>query len=622
MSSVCVLKLGGSVLTGDDALPAALAEIARHLDAGRRVVAVVSAQAGETDALLARAAALAAAPRPPLLAALLATGEARSAAALALAAEASGLPAELLDAGGLALRVDDDGDGDPTPAGLATPQLSQRLERHRLVVVPGFVGVDGDGAPRLLGRGGSDATAIFLAGELAARCVLVKDVDGWYTADPRRHPGAERYRTLSWDDAVGRPTPLVQPQAVRLARRRGTAFEVRGCGGGPGTLVGPRETAVEPRLDTLLVHRPALDGEPAGASSTPIYQTATFDLRAGGRWDYTRSGNPTREVLETQLARLDGADRSLACASGMAAVAAVLRLAPAGSRVVAGADLYGGTLRMLDRLSEPRGLDVELIDLVDPAAVAEALSRPAALVWVETPSNPRLAVTDLPPLARLARRAGALLAVDNSILSPAGQRPLALGADLAVQSATKVLGGHGDLTAGVVSTADPALGERLAAAQNAEGTALAPFEAWLLLRGLETLAVRLRRQVATAERLAGWLASAPGVARLHAAPGSYLLTLDAGTPAAAHRLAASLTLFRQAVSFGGVTSSIDLPCEMSHASVPQRWRHRVALSPSLVRLSIGLEDARDLRADLECGLAAATAAGPGADRALAVGAAP
>jgi len=353
------------------------------------------------------------------------------------------------------------------------------------------------------------------------------------------------------------------------------------------------------QLDTRLVHRPTIPGEPAAASSTPIYQSATFRVDQQGSWDYSRSGNPTRDVLERQLAGLDDARRSFAFSSGMAAVSATLRLVPSGARVVAGIDLYGGTLRLLDDLATDRGLDLVFVDPSDLGAVGRALEVETELVWIETPSNPRLEVVDLQQIATLTTLSGALLAVDNSILSPYRQRPLAAGADLAIQSATKVLGGHSDLTAGVVSVVDPQLADRLAFRQNAEGSALSPFESWLLLRGLETLGVRNRQQVANAEELARRLETAPEVEQLLTAPGSYVLSFDTGSLDRSRRLLTALELFRPTVSFGGVTSSINLPCEMSHASVPARWRSLLALSPSLVRLSVGIEDVQDLWADLD-----------------------
>ncbi|HSL82402.1 MAG TPA: PLP-dependent transferase [Thermoanaerobaculia bacterium] len=358
-----------------------------------------------------------------------------------------------------------------------------------------------------------------------------------------------------------------------------------------------------PRIATRLVHRPPVPGEPARATSTPIYQTATFALEpdGAGRWDYSRSGNPTRDVLEAQLAALDGAAGSLASASGMAALTAVLRLVPPGGRVVAGRDLYGGTSRLLDHAGAAAGLRVTTAAGDHLAALAEAVGAGADLVLVETPTNPRLTAVPIPELAGICRQAGALLAVDNSLLSSFWQRPLELGADLAVQSATKLLAGHSDLTAGVVSARDADLLGRLAFRRNAEGTALGPFESWLLLRGLDTLAVRLPRQAANARALTRRLRSEPAVSRLHRPPGEprgSVLSLETGRPDLSLAFLRHLELFRLGVSFGGVTSSACLPARTCHAAVPAAERERRGLGEDLVRLSVGIEDADDLAADL------------------------
>lgn len=365
-----------------------------------------------------------------------------------------------------------------------------------------------------------------------------------------------------------------------------------------------------PRIATRLVHRPPVPGEPARAASTPIYQTATFALEpdGSGRWDYTRSGNPTREVLEEQLAWLDGAAGSLAYASGMAALAAVVRLVPPGGRLVTGRGLYGGTWRLLHRAGAVPGVEIATAEDDSLPALAQAIGSRADLVLVESPSNPRLTTVDLPALAETAHRAGALLAVDNSLLSPFWQRPLESGADLAVQSATKLLGGHSDLTAGVVSARDSVLLRRLAFHRNAEGTALAPFESWLLLRGLETLAVRLARQALTADALAERLAGEPAVRRLHrpaSPPRGVVLAVETGDSAFSQAVLRHLELFRPAVSFGGVTSSACLPARSSHAAIPGPERARRKLGDDLLRLSVGLEDAEDLWHDLARGVARA-----------------
>lgn len=372
------------------------------------------------------------------------------------------------------------------------------------------------------------------------------------------------------------------------------------------------------RPETALVRHGTHPGDPHRPLSTPIYQTALFEQPSAstfGAYDYTRSGNPTRAALERQLARLEGAEFASAFASGMAALTALTRLVPRG-RIVAGSDLYGGTFRLLTSLAEPSGIDVEFVDTTDLAAVERALARPTGLVLLETPTNPLLEIVDLRSITALARARGALVAVDNSLLSPLLQRPLELGADLVVHSATKFLCGHGDATAGAVVTRDRELARRIAFVQNAEGNGLAPFEAWLVLRGLKTLHLRLREQQRTARRIARRLATAPGILRVHypglrghrnrelhesqaSGPGS-VLSFETGCVASSERLVDALRQFSIAVSFGGVHSSVSLPCRMSHASIPGARR---TLPEDLVRLSVGVEHPDDLLEDLANALA-------------------
>ncbi|KAB2963930.1 MAG: aminotransferase class V-fold PLP-dependent enzyme [Thermoanaerobaculia bacterium] len=368
------------------------------------------------------------------------------------------------------------------------------------------------------------------------------------------------------------------------------------------------------------------DADPHAASVPPLYQTATFrqpGAAEAGEFDYSRTDNPTRRLLETQLAGLEGGRHAFAYGSGMAALAALLRLVEPGGEILAGDDLYGGTTRWLARVAPLCGVAVRHLDATDPERVAAAIGRRTRLLLVETPSNPRLRIAPLAALAAVARRRGVRLAVDNSLLSPLLQRPLALGADLVVHSATKILGGHGDLTAGVVVVDDEVLAERLAFHRNAEGAALAPFEAWLLLRGLKTLALRVEQQGRSAALLAHHLAADPRVRRvwfpelpghpgreLHAAqaagPGP-LLAFETGDPELSRRLVDGLRLFAVAVSFGSVASAATLPFRLSHAAVPEPLRDRLAPPPDLVRLAVGLEDPRDLIEDLEQAWAGATA---------------
>jgi cystathionine beta-lyase len=314
----------------------------------------------------------------------------------------------------------------------------------------------------------------------------------------------------------------------------------------------------------------------------------------------------------------------------MAAVAAVLGELRAGERVLAGDDLYGGSVRLLERILRPRGVDVTYVDATDPSAVEAACDERVRIGFVETPSNPLQRIAPIRALARVLHARGARLVVDNTMLSPYLQRPLELGADVVVHSATKHLGGHGDVTAGIVVCADDAAGAELAFRRNAEGTALAPFEAWLLARGLRTLGVRLERAQATARAIAGELARHPLVRAVHYAglashPGravheeqargaGSVLALETGSLELSRALVHAVRTFSLTVSFGSVASSISLPCSMSHASVPAQRRAAWGLPADLVRLSIGIEDARDLRDDLvgalERAAALVRAAGP------------
>ncbi len=368
---------------------------------------------------------------------------------------------------------------------------------------------------------------------------------------------------------------------------------------------------------TLLVRGGRLTEDPHGATSVPIYQTATFAQESalgGGEYDYSRSGNPTRAALEQQLADLEGASRACAFASGMAALSTLLRLAP-GNRIVAGDDLYGGCWRLLMQVAVAGGTEVIFVDTTDVEAVRTALAGIPALVLLETPTNPLLRVTDLSAVAQICRESAALLAVDNSLMSPLLQRPLELGADLVVHSATKFLGGHGDLTAGVIAARDPELGERVAFFQSAEGNALAPFDCWLLLRGMKTLSLRLREQQRNAALLAAELKTRDGVLDLiwpglpdfrdreiHDAqcsgPGA-VLCFRTGSVERSLALVDALQLYTVAVSFGGVASQASLPCRMSHASIPEEVRRARALPEDLIRIAVGVEDGEDLLVDLQ-----------------------
>ena len=354
-----------------------------------------------------------------------------------------------------------------------------------------------------------------------------------------------------------------------------------------------------------------------GAIVPPIYQTATFEQPTAtefGEFDYTRSGNPTRALLEQQLADLEDAAHACAFASGMAALTSLTRIVRPGEEIVAGDDLYGGTVRLLDRLSSHLNIAVRYVDTTNEAEVRKAVTDRTRLILIETPSNPLFCVSDIRALSSIAKDARAFLAVDNSMLSPVFQRPLNLGADVVVHSATKFLCGHSDVTAGALITNHTALHKQFSFQQNAEGAGLSPFESWLLLRGLKTLALRVERQNNSAEKIARFLQSRAEVTQvfypgLESHPGyeihrrqadgnGAVVSFTTGDEKLSAEIVESTRLFRVAVSFGSVGSTISLPCRMSHASIPSALRDRLAPPSDLVRISVGIEDVDDLIDDL------------------------
>jgi cystathionine beta-lyase len=357
--------------------------------------------------------------------------------------------------------------------------------------------------------------------------------------------------------------------------------------------------------------------DPFGAISPPIYQTATFRQPAAsefGEYDYTRTANPTRTLLEQQLATLEGGLHACAFSSGMAAITALTRLLRTGDHIIAGNDLYGGTVRLLDQVLSRAGICVSYVDTTDLEEVRASFTEQTRLALIETPTNPLLRICDIKSIAQLVHSAGAILAVDNSMLSPCSQQPLALGADVVIHSATKFLCGHSDVTAGALVTNDTHLHRQLAFQQNAEGAGLSPFESWLLLRGLKTLALRVTRQSASAREIARFLCKHPAVQKVYypgltSHPGHQLhrrqatsdgavISFTTGGEMFSERFASATRLFDIAVSFGSVASTISLPAKMSHASIPQSLRETMAPPADLVRLSIGIEDVNDLVDDL------------------------
>lgn len=357
-----------------------------------------------------------------------------------------------------------------------------------------------------------------------------------------------------------------------------------------------------------------------GAVVPPVHFSSTFVQPGAGEWgefDYSRSGNPTRKALETTLASLEGGCGALAFASGMAATHCVLAMLKSGDHVVAGTDIYGGTYRLLHKVANRAGISVTLADATDSAKLSAAMTAATRLVWIESPGNPRMSITDIAACAEVVHARGALLGVDNTLASPVLTRPLELGADISMHSATKFIGGHSDLMGGALIVRDKALFDELYFVQNATGAIMGPLEAFLCSRGLKTLELRVREQSRTAQMLAEWLATQQQVAavlypglpthpghelarrQMDGAFGAVLSFEIRGGKAAAKQFAESTKLFQLAVSLGAAESLIEQPATMSHASYDAADRAKHGISDGLIRLSIGLEAVEDLQADLE-----------------------
>jgi cystathionine gamma-lyase len=386
------------------------------------------------------------------------------------------------------------------------------------------------------------------------------------------------------------------------------------------------------RPDTIAIHAGLPNDPLTGAVVTPVYQTTTFaqpQLGGAPEYCYARTGNPTRSALERSLAALEGGRRGFAFASGLAAANALLQTLSAGDRVVAGRDLYGGCHRLFTRVFARFGVEFALIDTTDLDELRRALARRTALLWLETPSNPLLRVTDIAACAAMARERGVRVVVDNTFATPLAQRPLALGADVVLHSCTKYLGGHCDVLAGALVTSDPGLAESLAFIQNATGGVLGPWDSFLLLRGIRTLPLRVERHARNAQAVAEALAAHPEVVRViypglashpqHALAARQGRACGCAGPAAfggilsielrggRERIGAivgHLRLWALAESLGGVKSLLCHPATMTHAALTPAERARVGIGAGLLRLSVGLEDPADLIDDLDAALRA------------------
>jgi cystathionine beta-lyase/cystathionine gamma-synthase len=375
-----------------------------------------------------------------------------------------------------------------------------------------------------------------------------------------------------------------------------------------------------PRFATLAVHAGVQPEPVTGAIMTPIFQTSTYVQPAvaeplGGRFDYGRSANPTRDALEASIAALEGGEYGFAFASGLAAIETVLKRLSAGDHVVSEENTYGGTSRLFTQVLARLGIEFTFVDTRDPAAIGAAMRPGTRLVHVETPTNPMMRVCDLRAVARVAHAGGALLSVDNTYASPYNQRPLALGADVVIHSSTKYVNGHSDVIGGLLVVRDDAIAEEIRFIQNASGGVPGPMDCFLTLRGIKTLAVRMARHNENGLAVASWLEKSgrvdrvmyPGLpsheqhelARRQMSGFTGMVTVDLGSLERAKKVTEALRVFALAESLGGVESLVSVPALMTHASVPKARRQAMGLTPGIVRFSVGIEDEADLLEDLD-----------------------
>lgn len=371
---------------------------------------------------------------------------------------------------------------------------------------------------------------------------------------------------------------------------------------------------------TRVIH--SIPSDPlTGAISVPIYQTSTYVQEAPGvhkGFDYSRTNNPTRQVLENLIAVLEGGSHGFAFASGLAAIDAVLKSTlKAGDEILAIDDIYGGAFRLFSQVYTGFGINIRYADTQDLQLLGSSVTPATKIIWIESPTNPTLKISDIRAISAIAKQHGVLLCVDNTFATPASQNPLALGADIVVHSATKYLGGHSDLIAGLVVVNTAALAEKVKFVQNASGGILAPFDCWLVIRGIETLGLRMKQHSANAQAIAEFLVSHPkvnkvfypglsthtnhavAVAQQRYSGGMVSFTLKSDTIAAANTVVTTTKLFKLAESLGGVKSLCCHPATMTHKSIPAEMRVESGITDSLIRLSVGLEDHEDLIADLE-----------------------
>ena len=371
-------------------------------------------------------------------------------------------------------------------------------------------------------------------------------------------------------------------------------------------------------IESAMIHGGIYGDKNTGAVNTPIYQTSTYEQRGLGEntgWEYSRTGNPTRAALEALIAELESGTAGFAFGSGMAAITAVLNLFRSRDEVIISSNVYGGTFRVLDKVFSNFGLKYKIVDTTDPENLEKSITNNVKAILVESPANPLLTVTDIAAVSAIAKKHGILSIVDNTFMTPYLQRPIELGADIVIHSATKYLGGHSDLVAGLVVVKDQALAERIAFIQNATGGILGPFDSFLLIRGIKTLGVRLDRHVENAEAAAEYLQAHKAVKKVYypglpgaqgyeinrrqAKNGGAMISFELYENYDIRKFFKSLKLIALAESLGGVESLVCHPATMTHASIPREIREKVGITDGLIRLSIGIENINDLIADLD-----------------------
>ena len=375
-------------------------------------------------------------------------------------------------------------------------------------------------------------------------------------------------------------------------------------------------------IESALIHGGIYGDKTTGAVNVPIYQTSTYEQSGLGEntgWEYSRTGNPTRAALEALIAELEGGMAGFAFASGMAAIATVLSLFKSGDSVIISSNVYGGTYRILDKVFKNFGINYSIEDTTNLESLETKFTPDVKAILIESPANPLLTVTDIAAVSEIAKRHGALSIVDNTFMTPYLQRPIELGADIVIHSATKYLGGHSDLVAGLVVVNSDELAERMAFLQNAEGGVLGPFDSFLLIRGIKTLGVRMDRHVENAVKVANFLqindavkkvyypgladAQAYEINRKQAKNGGAMLSFELKDGYDVRTFFKSLKLIALAESLGGVESLVCHPASMTHASIPYEIRQKVGITEGLIRLSVGIENIYDLLADLEQAIA-------------------